>query len=250
MKMLLMFFFIFILFFLFNTNSAHSLFSDIFYPFFKTGDYFYNSLSQMPKFFTDKNELIKENTGLSNKMENLYNNIIDYESVKYENQKLRKELGLKLAENFITASIVAKPPQTPLDSLFLDKGTADGINNGDFVLTGERILIGKITKVGKNRATVALNSFVGTVTYGFVARTDEPLEIKGAGGNNTETKMPIDFDIVVGDKIMVNGPFNYTVAIVGAIEENSSSGFKKIMMSLPVNISKTNIVFIEPIINE
>ncbi|MEK7200557.1 MAG: rod shape-determining protein MreC [Patescibacteria group bacterium] len=249
-KILLTIFFILILFFVFNTNWARSFVSNIFYPFLKTGDFFYGTIGQIPKYFYNKNELIKENTELSNKIENLYNNIADYESLKYENQKLRQELGLKPTGNFITTAVIAKPPQIPLDSLFLGKGTEGGINNGDFVLASERVLIGKIVKTSKNRATASLNSFAGVITYGFVARTDEPLEINGAGGGNIETKVPIDFDIIVGDKIMAGGSLNYLAAIVGNIEEDNPSGFKKILMSLPANISKINIVFVEPIIKQ
>lgn len=249
-KIILIFFLILILFFSFNTNWARSFVSNIFYPFFKTGDFFYGTIGQIPNYFYDKNELVKENEELLNKIENLYNNISDYESIKYENQKLRQEIGLKPVGNFITTAVIAKPPQIPLDSLFLDKGTDSGMGNGDFVLASERILIGKIVRASKNRTTASLNSFAGVITYGFVARTDEPLEIKGSGGGNMETKVPIDFDIVVGDKIMIGGSLNYLVAVVGIIEEDKSSGFKKILMSLPVNISKINIVFIEHIINE
>lgn len=249
-KIILIFFLILVLFFIFNTNLVRSFVSSIFNPFFRAGNYFYETIGQMPKFFFDRNKLIEENAELSNKIENLYNNITNYESLKYENQKLRQEIGLKPTGNFITTAVIAKPPQIPLDSLFLDKGTEGGIDNGDFVLTSERILIGKIVRTSKNRTTASLNSFAGVITYGFVARTDEPLEIKGAGGGNLETKVPIDFDIIVGDKIMVSGSLNYLVAVVGVIEEDKSSGFKKILMSLPVNISKINIVFVEHIINE
>lgn len=231
-------------------SPAGSLVSNILSPFFKTGNSFYKTFNQIPNFFSDKNKLIEENTKLSTEIENLYRNIVDYESVKYENQKLRSELGLRPVGNFITTSIIAKSPQIPLDSLFIDKGVNDGVNNGDFVLTSERILIGKITKANANRATVVLNSFAGVVSYGFVARTGEPVEIKGEGGGSIGAKVPIDFNIEVGDKIMVNDSLAYLVAVVGVIEEDRSSGFKDIMMSMPINISKINIVFTKPVISE
>jgi len=224
--------------------------SNILYPLFKTGGYFYNTVGWIPKFFSDKNMIIEENKNLLSEKENYRLIMVDYESIKYENQKLRDELEVKPAGNFITASVVARPPQMPLDSLLLDRGTEDGINNGDFVLVGERILIGRVAKATGNKAVVALSSFANVASYGCIARTNEPLEIKGMGGGNIEAKIPIDFDIVVGDKIMVNNSFNYLVAVVGSTEEDRSSGFKDILMSLPVNISKINIVFIAPFISE
>jgi hypothetical protein len=76
------------------------------------------------------------------------------------------------------------------------------------------------------------------------------LEIKGVGGGGMEARAPIDFDIAVGDKIMVGGSFISLSAVVGVVEEDKSSGFKNIFMSLPVNVSKINVVFVEPTINE
>jgi Cell shape-determining protein len=232
------------------SRGAQSLISDFFYPFLKGGDYFYKSLGLVPKFFTDRNKIIDENQNLLDQIENDRLDLIDYQSIKYENQKLREELGLKPVGNYITASIIGRSPQIPLDSLFLDKGISDGLANGDLVLSGERILIGKIVKVSKNRATVVLNSSATEVSYGYVARTSEPLEIKGDGGGSIRSKVSIDFDIMVGDKIMTGGSLQFITAVVGSIEEDRSSGFKNVLMSLPVDISKINVVFVMPAIGE
>lgn len=231
-------------------GSARSLVSDFFSVFFRGGDYFYKSFNQISKNFSSKNELIEENRNLLDEIEKNRLDLIGYESIKYENQKLREVLKIKPEGNFIVTVIIARSPQIPLDSLFLDKGTEDGLDNGDLVLTGGRILVGRIVEASKNKSTVALNSLAGVVSYGFVSRTSEPLEIKGMGGGSLEAKVPIDFDIAVGDKLMVSGSFTYLAAVVGMIEEDHPSGFKNILMSLPVNISKVNTVFIEPHINE
>jgi cell shape-determining protein MreC len=232
------------------SGSARSLISDTLSPLFKTGNFFYKNFDKIPKYFSDKNKLIEENKNLLSEVEKLNLDISDYQSIKDENNKLIEELKLKPVGNFITSSILARSPQIPLDTLFLDKGTADGINKDDFVLSSDRILIGKIVSVSKSKATVSLNSFVGTVSYGSIVRTGEPLEIKGIGGGSIEAEVPIDFDIVVGDKIIIGGSLNLLTAIVGVVEENSSSGTKNVLMSLPTDISKINIVFVKSYINE
>jgi len=232
------------------SGSVRSLISDITSPLFKTGNFFYEILGNIPKFFSDKNKLIEENNNLLSQVEKLHLDINDYESIKDENKKLREELKIKPEGNFIVSSILAKSPQIPLDTLFLDRGTVDGINKGDLVLAGEKILIGKIVDVSKNKATVSLNSFAGAVSYGSVVRTGEPLEIRGVGGGSIKAQVPIDFDIIVGDKITIGGSLNLLTAIVGIVEENNSSGLKNILMSLPADISKINIVFVKSYINE
>jgi len=231
-------------------TPMRSLVLEIVSPFSRIGNFFYSNLNKIPNFFSDKNKIIEENKRLLNEITNNHLNIADYESVKYENQKLREELKIKPAGNFIAASVIAKSPQIPADSLFLDKGIEGGINSGDLVLAGERILIGKIVKVSKNKATASLSSFADAVSYGYVARTLEPLEIEGGGGGSIKAKVPIDFDIAIGDKIMIGGSFDFLAAIVGVIEEDHSSGFKNILMSLPVDVSRINMVFVLPIIRE
>jgi len=250
-KVLILFILIFVFVFVFGVSrSVSSLVINFLSPLFKAGDYFYGTLGKIPNFFSDRNKLAEENAKLLFELQNLRLNIADYESIKYENRQLREDLNIKPKGNFIASSIIAKSPQIPLDSLFLDKGTGDGINNGDLVLAGERTSIGKIAESSKNKATVSLNSFAGAVSYGYVARTDEPLEIKGVGGGDIEAKVSIDFDIEVGDKIMATGSSAYLVAIVGSIEENQSSGFKNVLLFLPINVSRINMVFVVPTINE
>jgi cell shape-determining protein MreC len=246
-KILLIFLAVFIFFLIFYlSNPINSLVSDIFSPFFKAGGYFYKSIDQVFGGFSSRSELVKENENLSNEIENNRLDLIDYESLKYENQKLRESLKIKPTGDFITAAILARPPQIPLDSLLLNNGTENGLNDGDLVLAGEKTLIGKIVKLSRNTATVALNSFAGVVSYGYIARTNEPLEIKGDGGGSIGAKVPINFDVVVGDKLMVSNSSIYMVATVGSIEEDQSSGFKNVLMSLPVDISKINTVFVVP----
>jgi rod shape-determining protein MreC len=250
-KILVIFFIILILILTFGfSNTARSLTADILSPLFSVGDHFYNILNQVPKFFLDKNNLISQNTKLLSELENLRLNIADYESIKYENQQLREELNIKPAGDLKAAEVYARPPQIPLDTLFIDRGVADGLNNGDLILAGERILIGKIVKLSKNKSVVALNSFAGAVSYGYVSRTNEPIEVDGVGGGNLEAKVPIDFDIAVGDKVMTAGSLHLVAAIVGSIEEDKSSGLKNVLMSLPVNVSEINTVFISPLISQ
>lgn len=237
--------------FIFGFSNFSNIFVfNIFSPFFKIGDHLYETVFKTPNFFSDKNKIIEENIKLSYEIENMRINLVDYESVKFENERLYKELGLKPAGNLLGAKIIAKPPQIPLDTLFIDQGVKDGVSEGSAVLVGEHTLIGKIVKTSQNRAVVALNSFPEIVSYGYIERTNEPLEIKGIGGGILQAKVPIDFDIMLNDKILVEGSRTYVIATVGVVEADEASGFKNILMSLPVNISKTHLVFLEPFIKE
>lgn len=235
-----------LVFFLNFFSGFRSFLIDFASFFLKTGDSVYKTAEHVPQKMLNKDELLSQNNDLWDQLENCRLDLLDYQIIKDENQKLRDALNMKPDGNVLTALIIARPPQIPLDSLFLNAGENFGLRGGDLVLASKRALIGKVVEISKSKSVVALNSFAGQISYGFVARTDESIEIKGVGGGNMEVKVPIDFDIKIGDEILTNSDASYLMALVGVIEEDNSSGFKNIIMSLPVNVSKIRSVFVEP----
>ncbi len=232
---------LFIIFF----SPAKYFFADLSVPFLKTGSSFYESFSFVSKWFSGKDALVEENLNLSKKIESLNADLISYESLMQENQNLRQELGLKPKGSMVSAEIIARSPQMPIDSILINKGVSDGVKNGDFVLVSSSVFIGKISKAASLSSVVTLNSFPGTNIYGQVERTGESIEINGTGGGNMQIKVPIDFDIVPGDRVDVSMTGSNVAAIAGAIDEDKSSGFKTVIFSLPANLSKLKTVFIE-----
>lgn len=250
-KILLTLLSILVLIFLLNSFSfGSSLVSNALAPLFNTGGLFYKAYDGLLRSFSDNDAILEENDLLAQKVTELETRVIDYEAIKGENSSLRAELGLRPTTLPSAARVISKPPQIPLDTLVIDKGASEGLKEGNLVLAGERILIGKVVKVSRSQATVAVSSFPGVLSYGYVDRTSEAIEIKGEGGSGMQTKVPLDFDLKLGDRIMSFGPVPYEVGIVGSIEEDKASGFKNILVSLPASISKTNLVFIEPVAAE
>jgi hypothetical protein len=96
-----------------------------------------------------------------------------------------------------------------------------------------------------DKSIVALNSSAGMISCGFIERTNEQIELNGTGGSSLQAKVPIDFDIVSGDKVMQNGSVMYLVAIVGATETDQAAGIKNVYLALPLSISKINSVFVK-----
>lgn len=223
------------------------LIPNLFSPLVRLGNYFYVNVFGLSNIFSSKDNLILENEKISSQISDLQIKLIDFDSIKKENERLHRELGLRPLANLISAKVMARPPEVPLDSLLIDKGSDDGLVEGDWVLVGERVLVGKLTKVYKNKATVVLNSFSGKLAYGYLERTNEPIEIKGVGGGSMQIRVPIDFDIALQDKVMVEGNRAYVLAVVKVVEEDQASGFKNILLALPTNVFDNKIVFIESI---
>ncbi len=243
-KVKLLISFLFFLFFISGLlNGFVNVSSKIFLPIIKSGNFFYEKFN-LSYFFQNKRDLIEENNLLKSELEKWKTISLGYDIIKNENKILRGELGLKPEGKILTSSVVAKPPQVPLDTIFIDVGLEDGVALGDIVLSYERIMIGKISKISKNASVVSLNSFPKSILYGKVMRTLEDIELEGVGGANMSAKVPIDFDIQVFDKIYIERSSNYVVAIVGSIEEDKQSGSKTILFSLPVDVSKISNVFV------
>lgn len=235
---------IIVLFFIFISGSARSLAIDFFVPFLKIGNFFHINFNKLPKFFIEKNHLIAENNVLSEKLNQVNLVYASLEVLKEENQKLRNELGLKPHFSFITAAVIARPPQIPMDSLLLDRGSDDGLKLGDQVFLSENILIGRIALISSKTATIAMTSSADFISYGYVSRTEESFEIKGAGGGFMEANVPIDFDIKENDKIISQGSADYLIAVVSSVEEDKSAGLKSVLMSLPINFDKIRVAFV------
>lgn len=227
-------------------GPARNFVAKISTPFLEVGSVFYNRFSFLPKIFSDKQKLVEENTLLSDEVENLNAKLIGYDAVNQENEELRRELGLRPKENFLAAEIIARPPQIPLDSVLINKGSKDGIKKGDAALAASGVLVGNVADVYDSTSIVALSSFPGTSISGHIERTGEQIEINGTGGGNMQSKVPIDLDIGQGDRIVVSGTGANIASIAGVIEEDKASGFKTVFFSLPVNPSRIRIIFIEP----
>lgn len=197
----------------------------------------------IPNILKSKNEVLKENEKLNQEILGFVYESYNYELIKDENRRLKEALDLK-SDDMFASLILAKYPQVAPDTLIIDKGSRDGVNVSDFVFAGDRVLIGKIIKVNKNNSIVMLNSFPKNILYGFLLKTGDSIEINGFGGGSLGATIPISFDVALGDAVSVSMPYSYVIAIVDLIEEDVSSGSKKLFFRVPVDLSRQSVVYV------
>jgi Cell shape-determining protein len=81
---------------------------------------------------------------LKEQLNELYNDIADYDSVKEENEELRSMLELKEQNNDFTfsapAQIISRLTNDPFAAFVIDKGMADGVNPYDPVVTSQGLV--------------------------------------------------------------------------------------------------------------
>ena len=248
-KAVAIFIFLIIMVVSFNMSSfAGSTASLALGPVMKFGDFFYQKISFYPSLFADKADIAAENANLTIENERLKNLIFDFEAELNENMELRSALHLKPQGQLISSRVIAHAPKSPIDTMFIDKGTADGVNAGAKVLASDRVLIGTVTESSREYSVVKLSSFSGSTNYAELESNSEPIEIVGTGGGVMKARIPRNVGVAVGDKVFMSDSVNYVFGIVGVIQENSEAGFKDVFITLPITVSNIDTVFVEPIL--
>lgn len=201
-------------------------------------------LNIIPKWFENKNKIIRQNEELEKENYILKLEKIDNLAIHYENKKLRQEIGAKPHQKTVRASVITKPFIKNFDSFVINQGAEDGISSGDIVVISDRILAGRVVEANKNSSIVMTDSFPENSIFASLDTTGDSFEIKGVGGGNLKAKIPSSTNIKEGDNLIISYNTNYIVAIVGAIKIDESMGLKEVFMTLPFDINKIDSVFV------
>jgi rod shape-determining protein MreC len=125
-----------------------------------------------------------------------------------ENQQLTETLGRKRAldNETIVAQVIYSDPSGPERLVTIDRGTDDGLFEGATVLSTGGALVGAITELGGNWATVRLITDPRSLVIGLDVRTRVTGEVHGNLSAPLEmTNVPAREDIAVGDVVITAG---------------------------------------------
>jgi len=133
----------------------------------------------------------------------------DLQETLKENQRLRDLLRFAetLKYAYIPAEVVGRNPDNWLNTAIINKGSADGVSVNDSVVTSLG-LVGRVTKVTRNTATVMLMLDPDSGVGGLVQRSRDAGVIVGQAGGGQTLRMklfPRDPDVKAGDVIMTSG---------------------------------------------
>ncbi len=208
---------------------APNLFWKIFTPAFqasdsldKTSHAIFVSFSDVAKLALQNEELTNENVALANENQALV-------------QKVKSISGLSADARGIIAGVVARPPESPYDTLVLSAGSNDGVTLGmeAFGLpampahagqAGEGgVPLGVISAVFADFSRATLFSAPGVTVNGWVGKNSLPLIIKGTGGGTMNASVARSANIVVGDTVFAPGPGMLPIGNVVRIDNEVSS---------------------------
>ena len=171
---------------------------------------FFVGLSDAAVLAVRNEQLMKENTALIN-----------------ENQALhKKEVQLdklgSISGNVLIA-VVARPPESPYDTLVLAAGERAGVALGQEAFGEGGIPLGIVTMVTAGFSRVTLFSAPTMRTHGWVGRRNIPLLILGSGAGTMSAALSRSADVALGDTVFASGPGMLPIGSVVRIDSDPSS---------------------------
>lgn len=203
-------------------NPVKGLLGSAFSPLAEPANQIKNSVGGFFSFFTKISDIQVENKKLSDENLKLKAEIVLLEEIKKENALLRNEIGLTTATEFnlVPAQILARDPSGLQQTVLINKGKKDGLENGMAVISNG-VLIGQITNVQESSCTVLLITDVSSRFGVLVQESRLQGIIKGKVGNSMLLDLvPQGESLVSGQKIVTSGLNNFPKGIViGEVEE-------------------------------
>lgn len=187
--------------------------------------------------FSSTRTLIAENSALKTELHDLKMRLLDRNILAEENAQLRELMGQSPAGVGVLGSVLSGPGSAPYDTLIVDAGTDDGIQDGDRVFVGENVIIGTVSATYAHSSQVTLLSAPGeksdVVIVGGIG-TDAVVIATGRGGGNFEVLVPRDTGVATGTPVLAAGT-SRIIGIVEGAEGNANDPFKKLLLRTPIN---------------
>ena len=135
------------------------------------------------------------------------------EEAARENEQLRSLLDLTARRRSLsleTAKVTARSTSNWESTLTLSKGSADGIEDVDCVITETGVLVGVVDKTGINWSTVSTIVDTDTEIGGIVTRTYSAGVLEGDFALMNEGKLKLNYlpegaQLVSGDEVLTSG---------------------------------------------
>jgi len=216
-----------------------------------------NKIKGTLDFFLNFSEVKNENYELTKENIELQNKLLEYDTLKEENDRLREVLNFKNSKNdysYMGCNIIGYSGESYSDGYIIDKGENDGILKG-MVVISDKGLVGQVTSTGTNWAivesllneniaiSVKVNSTGETagILKGYVTRSNS--------GLTKITNLSLDSEIKEGDVIVTSGlgqvyPKDIRIGEVVSVESDEIKVMKTAIVKPYVDFDKLENLFV------
>ncbi|MGG7056694.1 rod shape-determining protein MreC [Clostridium nigeriense] len=216
-----------------------------------------NKIKGTLDFFLNFSEVKNENDELTKENIELQNKLLEYDTLKEENDRLREVLNFKNSKNdysYIGCNIIGYSGESYSDGYIIDKGENDGILKG-MVVISDKGLVGQVTSTGTNWAIVEslLNENIAISVK--VSSTGETAGIlkgyvtRSNSGLTKITNLSLDSEIKEGDVIVTSGlgqvyPKDIRIGEVVSVESDEIKVMKTAIVKPYVDFDKLEDLFV------
>ena len=218
-----------------------------------TGNWFTNLFG----YFGSVKALRAENDALKQANVALDKRLRDVQGLELENAELREMLNLQKTEpqlDLIAAAVIAKDPSNWYGTFTINRGTDHGLKEGQAILTAEKALVGKISRVGSDWAEVVTVLDPECAVGALIERSKDVGVLEGDSSLRFQGRCRLgylsrDVDIQNGDYIETSGmggvyPKGLLIGKILEIKEDNTNMSKYAIVEPVVNFSKLNQVFV------
>lgn len=209
-------------------------------------------------YYRDTTALEEENAALRRKLAEMEAEIRQARTDREENERLRDLLNLReqrrdLTSDLEAATITQHAVTNWSATLTLNKGTSHGVEKSDCVIDETGALVGTISEVGSNWATVLLLVDTDTSLGAQVFRTNDLGLAQGDFSLMGDNRMRLDYlpancQLVGGDLVVTSGlgGFYPSGLVIGSVEkvQTDDSGTAYAILKPKVDFSQLTEVFI------
>ena len=187
--------------------------------------------SDKQKYYQDYTDLEEENRALKRQIAQMEADVRQGQLDSAENQRLKELLGLQeerpdLTEDIVLATITEHAATNWTDSLTVSRGTNDGLGVGDCVMDENGNLVGTVSAVGVNWATILTLVDTDTSIGAQVFRTGELGVAQGNFALMGQDRLRLDYlpaecELLGGDLVVTSGLGGFYPAglVIGSVEE-------------------------------
>lgn len=213
----------------------------------------FNFTGRLANFYgliVEKILLKEENEKLKSEIKKLVGENERLKELKKENEVLRGALKMGMEKEFELEIARFAGKEVSGDFLIIDKGMENGIKEGMVVITPEKSLVGKISKVYSNFSTVQIftdNNFSFDIK---MSEKEVTSLAKGMGNFKAQIQfLPKEKTISVGDKVLTSSlggkfPAGIFVGEIVKVEKSDIEFYQKAQLKPAFEIEKLDYLFI------
>jgi cell shape-determining protein MreC len=187
---------------IFAKGFVASITSVVIMPLYIVRNYIETSLDTIPTYIRGRAELETHIESLKQEIASQQGIKTTLSSVEEENKELRALIGATKTPT-ILASVIARPPMSPYDTVVIDKGTEDGVLSGAPVYYGSGQALGYVRVTYAHHALITLFSSSNVQSTVYIYGPNIFTTAYGEGGGVIRLSIPPGIVVESGNVVVL-----------------------------------------------